>query len=459
MSIFIPSSEVSDEDIQQWERDLTIETEVAPPRQKMVKKWRPPSPTCCVLRVHRQKVDDLATVAIPFAYATRHAKTQQHRPLRTSFPAFVDATTDKPKIQPRPEQKEIMTETIQVLQAQKGSVCISVYPGGGKTFMALCLARRIGLRTLILTHRIVLMQQWRETVEKCFPGIVCPVLSTSTRPEEFQDASICISNALTVPKSAWAAACMQSFGTVIVDECHLMVSKVLVQALTFVAPRYLIGLSATPYRPDGLDKLLQLYFGGRMVVRELRRQHACIRFDTDVEAPQSKTERGETDWNAVLAFQATDEARNTALVSVCLKACFSGRNMLVLCKRRDHCDLLASMFQQQGESSVSCFYGTQTTFDKECRVLISTFPKVGVGFSHERLDMLVLAADAQEYFLQYLGRVFRRPDTEPVVIDAVDQHPLLHRHWLVRQRVYKKSGGSIIPLATFEKANTEKKRP
>lgn len=133
--------------------------------------------------------------------------------------------------------------------------------------------------------------------------------------------------------------------------------------------------------------------------------------------------------------------------------------MLVLCKRRDHCDLLASMFQQQGESSVSCFYGTQTTFDKECRVLISTFPKVGVGFSHERLDMLVLAADAQEYFLQYLGRVFRRPDTEPVVIDAVDQHPLLHRHWLVRQRVYKKSGGSIIPLATFEKANTEKKRP
>ena len=84
---------------------------------------------------------------------------------------------------------------------------------------------------------------------------------------------------------------------------------------------------------------------------------------------------------------------------------------------------------------------------KNARILIATFQKVGTGFSHEKLDMLILATDAEEYFIQYLGRVFRRPDVEPLVFDIVDKHPILRRHFLTRRSIYQEVGGTICPYS------------
>jgi hypothetical protein len=43
-----------------------------------------------------------------------------------------------------------------------------------------------------------------------------------------------------------------------------------------------------------------------------------------------------------------------------------------------------------------------------------------------------------------MGRVFRTPDSSPVIFDIVDTHPSLRRHFNTRKRVYKKSGGKIV---------------
>ena len=93
--------------------------------------------------------------------------------------------------------------------------------------------------------------------------------------------------------------------------------------------------------------------------------------------------------------------------------------------------------------TVSVFKESDSNYDKNVRVLISSYQKVGTGFSHDKLDMLILGSDTEEYFLQYLGRVFRRQDSSPLIIDIVDDHSVLWKHYRTRAKVYRECGGKI----------------
>ena len=92
---------------------------------------------------------------------------------------------------------------------------------------------------------------------------------------------------------------------------------------------------------------------------------------------------------------------------------------------------------------MSVFKESDVHYDKNARILISSFQKVGTGFSHDKLDMLILGSDTEEYFLQYLGRVFRREDCSPLVVDIVDDHPILWKHYRTRSKIYRECGGKI----------------
>ena len=100
------------------------------------------------------------------------------------------------------------------------------------------------------------------------------------------------------------------------------------------------------------------------------------------------------------------------------------------------------ILKEKGEN-VCIFKESDTTFNTDCRILVSSYQKVGTGFSFDKLDMLILGTDTEEYFLQYLGRVFRRLDVKPIVIDIVDSHPILMKHFNSRRKIYKETGGVI----------------
>ena len=60
---------------------------------------------------------------------------------------------------------------------------------------------------------------------------------------------------------------LSQIGSIIVDECHLIVAEKLSKSLLSLSPRYCIALSATPYRIDGLNILLDLYFGPNKIIK------------------------------------------------------------------------------------------------------------------------------------------------------------------------------------------------
>ena len=82
-------------------------------------------------------------------------------------------------------------------------------------------------------------------------------------------------------------------------------------------------------------------------------------------------------------------------------------------------------------------------FDQESRIIVASLQKCGVGFSHDVLDALIIASDMEEYFIQYLARVMRTEEVEPIVFDLVDDHKGLKKHFGQRKKVYTKAGGII----------------
>ena len=77
-------------------------------------------------------------------------------------------------------QKEIKDDCVDALN-KKGCILISLYPGAGKTCLSIFLSSRIGLKTLIICHRIVLIEQWIKAIERFIDnpriGFIKPSLS------------------------------------------------------------------------------------------------------------------------------------------------------------------------------------------------------------------------------------------------------------------------------------------
>ena len=103
-------------------------------------------------------------------------------------------------------------------------------------------------------------------------GSGCIIISILKDRQNFKGTAIDICrNALNVAKKGHQY--FDCIGTVIVDELHVMGTEKLSEAFSYVQPRYLIGLSATPYRSDGMDSLLEAYFGKDKIYRKLHHQH------------------------------------------------------------------------------------------------------------------------------------------------------------------------------------------
>lgn len=371
-------------------------------------------------------------IYLPFQWAYSHDFYKQYRRTREHYDMFDRCIQFKGQL--RDEQRTIQTEALGYLNKQ-GSVLIACHPGFGKTITTLSIAAKVGLKTLILVNRVVLIGQWTTSIENFVEGARTQVLTATNEMD--MDANFYIMNAINTGKRPIQE--YDKIGLLVVDECHLMITTVFVKALGYICPRYLIGLSATPFRPDGLDVLLDIYFGNDRIVRELFRRHFVYRVETGIKIEGEKDEKGALIWNSVLQQQMTNPYRNAFIKDVCIF--FKTRNILILCKRVQQVAELYGLLHKL--TPTATLKGNENEFDEECRVLIATVAKVGVGFSFDKLDMLVLACDVKEYYLQFVGRVFRKPDVVPIVIDIVDKHPVLYRHFKSRLGVYQDCGGTI----------------
>lgn len=367
-------------------------------------------------------------IYVPFSYATNELKIK--RPDRKNFPIM----NLKFKGELRDEQKIVKKEALDYL-TKTGCVILSLYTGAGKTALSINLACNIKLKVLVIVNKIVLMKQWEESIIKFCPEAIIQRLTPQSK---IKDSDFYIMNAINVEKMG--KTFYKDIACVIVDEAHLIMAETLVRSLKYICPRYLIGLSATPYRNDGLNGLLDFYFGKNKIIREMKRDHIIYRVYTDIKIDMELADNGRVNWGAVLKSQSENKERNELIVRIIQH--FKERNFLVLCKRVEQANYLVKRLKEICEY-VDNLIGSKQEFDKDARILVGIHQKISVGFDHPKLDTLLLATDLDSYFIQSLGRVFRRQDTIPIVFDLVDKNAILVKHYKNRKEVYTKVGGKI----------------
>lgn len=345
----------------------------------------------------------------------------------------------------RNEQKNCRDQALTILQESK-SVILSCYTGFGKTVTAINMSSKIKLKTFIAVPKKTLLTQWETEIKKWVPSASVMVIEPNklNKLNEELSPDFCIINACNIHKVD--KNLIKIYGFVIVDEAHLQMTEKLSENLLHLTPRYLLGITATPYREDGYNVLFDLFFGEEKVKYILNRKHTVYKVKTGFIPNEEKYLRSgpnyktKLDWNSILDEQSKNEKRNELIIKIVKY--FKDRVFLILVKRVEHGQYIKDRLEELGEK-VTSLLGKQQDFDKEARILIGTNSKIGTGFDHPRLNTLLAAADMVSYYIQFIGRVMRRKDVEPIIFDLVDNHPTLKKHFEKRSKVYSKHGGEI----------------
>ena len=342
---------------------------------------------------------------------------------------------------------DILSRDFGVLQAPTGS---------GKTVMALSIIAERRQPCLIVVHTRELLSQWVERTEE-FLAILRAEIGV------IGNGKMKIGKRITVGiiNSIYpiAGSLKNHFGHIVVDECHRCPSRTFSEAVASFDCRYMLGLSATPYRRDGLTKLIGWHLGRTIAVNQsdltendiIQNVEVIVRetaFVTDFDASE--------EYSQMLSELTLDSSRNRLIVGDIINEASNGGGVcLVLSDRKEHCHALQDMLSKQGMNAdvltgSVCNGERKTIVERlhagKIKVLIATGQLIGEGFDCKGLSTLLLVCPVKfsGRLIQYLGRILRpAPGKEKAMVyDYVDMNVgVLKASARARQQVYQSIDG------------------
>lgn len=359
----------------------------------------------------------------------------------------------------RPEQQAAVRE---MSAHDCGILCAP--PGAGKTVMGCALIARHRTSTLVLVHRALLLDQWRDAAIR-FLGIKRKEIGVWKGANPRITGRLDIAMLPSLSRAQDYASVLSRYGLVIVDECHHVPAASFELLLKACPARRIVGLTATPQRKDRLEKLLYLQCGpirhtmaaaggcdegSRVVV--VRR--SSISFPPGMPAHPAIHEV----WDALVA----DNGRLEMIIGDILACVKEGRAPLVLADRKSYLDRIELALSDRLATEAVAVFRLESGVGKKARadirakieehynnrqpfVLLATASLVGEGFDLPQLDTLVLAMPLsfKGRLVQYAGRLHREHEGKSSVriYDYLDENiPLTRAMFRRRSTGYHQMG-------------------
>ncbi|MFH2098715.1 MAG: DEAD/DEAH box helicase, partial [Pseudomonadota bacterium] len=305
----------------------------------------------------------------------------------------------------------------------------------------------------IVVHTKELLYQWRDRAAE-FLGLAEDRIGQvgDGRCEIGPELTVCLVHSLYTR----AQDLCPRIGHLVVDECHHAPSRTFTQAISAFDCRYMLGLSATPFRRDGLTSLIH-FFVGELVCEihpqelqdrgQILSARLCVR-PTGFEYPY------DDDYPQMVAALCADPARSQAIARDVAEWAAQGLGpALVVSDRKAHCLDLAVRIRELGARTAVLTGDVPGPERRECvaaansggvDVLVATLQLVGEGFDCPGLSALFLATPMKfsGRVLQVVGRILRtaRGKGPATVFDYVDAHGVLKASFAARRRAYRQLG-------------------
>ncbi|MBU0656178.1 MAG: DEAD/DEAH box helicase family protein [Gammaproteobacteria bacterium] len=168
------------------------------------------------------------------------------------------------EIKPRIYQETVIKECVSKINSGKNKLLIEMATGLGKTYTAAHLVRRIlqdnrNYRILFLAHQVEILLQSVTSFKNVF-GIGTYSFSACFDGSMPENTDFVFGSFDTLYAKI-SALNSNMFDIIVVDEAHHVPARTYSTVISYFSPRYLIGLTATPYRED--DKNVLNFFGGK----------------------------------------------------------------------------------------------------------------------------------------------------------------------------------------------------
>ena len=375
------------------------------------------------------------------------------------------------------ELRESQRKAIEALMPHETGI-LSAATAFGKTVVCCDLIAERKINTLILIESSALMEQWQAAIErflnideelpsyqtktgrtkkrKSVVGVLQGAKDTLTGIIDIAMVGSVFSKDVCHPK-------LNEYGMILVDECHHAASETIQKILRTARAKYVYGVTATPMREDGLEKINYMLLGPirfRFTAKERAieqgiRHLVYPRFTRTLCSREDKLSV-----NDAYELVRDDPARNQMIIEDTKKCIEEGRCPVILTRYTAHAEELYKELQGSGahtflllgnksaKEKKQIVSELKTISETEPVLLIATGKLIGEGFDFPRLDTLIMATPVagRTVVEQYAGRLNRdyHGKQDVIIYDYIDVHiPVFERMYGKRLKAYKKIGYQI----------------
>jgi superfamily II DNA or RNA helicase len=350
-------------------------------------------------------------------------------------------------------QNEASRCVIDTLNTTGGGV-LSLPTGYGKTTVALHVVSKMAVKTLIIVHKEFLMNQWLERIRFFLPDAKVGIIRQNKI--EVAGKDIVIGMLQSISMKSYDKSVFAGFGMTVIDETHHICSKTFSGALFNVCTKYILGLSATPERKDGLTRLLYWSMGD-----------VCFKVDRDTSSLNIVTERltftsssyktteiplsvtGKVSVPEIINIITENEERNILIVDRLISFLREGRKTIMMTDRRNHCTTIQKMLIEKGIDDVGLYMGGMKQHDlkisEEKHIILATYSLAHEGLDIPTLDTLLLASPKTDV-VQACGRILRTGNVrvhDPYILDIIDTFSVLPRQGKKRHDYYTSASFTV----------------
>ena len=371
------------------------------------------------------------------------------KPYETLSPSIQNVTTIQVPFSGTLNEVQIdaQQKALRAFRSKRGGL-LCLPTGFGKTVLALNLVSCLGKKTLIVVHKDNLKDQWVSRIRQFLP--TARIGSIQGTVIDVHDKDIVVAMIQSLSMKDYPLEHFLGFGLCVIDECHHCPAETFHQVFFKATCPFMLGLTATPFRKDGLHSAYKWFLGDLIVHIEnkvtSRVEVQGISFSDPVfERPEPLNRMGELNMALMVSDLAVIPKRNELIVNLVTKHAGQGRQILVLGDRRAHCEELVEMIAQKGVQVGLLIGGLKKEISDvslEQPVIVATYSLVSEGFDLPRLDTLILASPRSDV-VQAAGRILRsggQRKNHPLILDIQDQYSVFYAQSKKRQAFYRSAG-------------------
>lgn len=340
--------------------------------------------------------------------------------------------------------------------SKRGGI-ISVPCGFGKTIMSVYIACHFQKKTMFVSHKDFLNQQFLETVKQFVPNAKVGIIKQSK--VDVKDKDFVIASLQSLAMRDYDMDIFKEFGLVIIDEVHHLGAEVFSRAFRKLNVNMILGLSATLNRKDGMRKVFEYYIG-KSVFKHLKKEQVTVDvqihkyYDPDVSYSEPKMLwNGKPNSAAMINNICTFAPRSDYILNLIsnILSTESHRKILILSERRQQLTDFASMIKLTLPEITTGYYigglsQKELDISADQQIILATYQMAAEGMNIPTLNTVIFASPISD-IQQAIGRILREKPSErkyiPLCIDIWDQFSIFTRKGYTRIRYYNANNYNV----------------